>query len=157
MLSSKVLAKKKEKPLPATSRRPTEARAKVETTAPAGTAPAGATDEAKGGAEDVVLLGDRTADGKGVDVLRLRRGQMEIGAVRPVEEGKPLSGEVVKLHPREGSPRICDVEVQLSDKELRSLSPGTGRGGPPQVASASYRKNWDAIWKRRRREKSLTN
>lgn len=105
---------------------------------------------------DVVLLGEESPDGKSVGVVRLRDGQVEVGKVQPLEEGKPIVGEVVKLTPRAEAPRICDVEVQYKPSSTpkaraRSDEPPRERSGPPQVATDEYRKNWDVIWAQRKK------
>ena len=87
------------------------------------------------------MLGGGTADGKGRKVLRCRDGQVEIGAVRPLEEGKPIVGELAELRPRKDCPMICDVEVKY-----RPPASQRAVGRPAMVASDRYRKNWDAIW-----------
>ncbi len=99
------------------------------------------------------MLGAQLPDGKGVGVVRLREGQVEVGRVQPMEEGKPILGEVVKLKPRPDSPRVCDVEVQYtpsraSDPTAASAPAERARvsSGPPQVASDEYRNGWDVIW-----------
>ena len=97
---------------------------------------------------DVVLIHDVEPNGKGLRVLRYRDRQLEAGAVRPLEHGKPLQGELVRLKPRREMPLICDVDV-----ELASPSPSdTGdaavpKKGPAQVATDQYRENWDRIWR----------
>ena len=59
-------------------------------------------DSKEGEAFDVVLMHAPTADGEGAQVLRARPGRIEAGEVRPMREGKPLSGvEVVSLTQRE--------------------------------------------------------
>jgi len=63
--------------------------------------------------QDVVLLHSPTEDGEGIRVLRARQQHdesaraneeaacvVEVGEVRPLKEGKPISGEVVRLKPR---------------------------------------------------------
>jgi hypothetical protein len=112
-------------------------------------------------ADDVVVLGSESADGKSVGVVRLREGQIEIGRVQPLEEGRPIVGEVVKLTPRVESPRVCDVEVQYKPsstataREAREVGseprPTRARSGPAQVASDEYRRNWDVIWARKKK------
>jgi hypothetical protein len=102
------------------------------------------------------LLGGRTEDQRGVRVLRARGGEagleLEVGEVRPLEEGKPIDGDVVRLKPRAGSPAVCDVDTlvrmprrawKTDDVETRRR---TTRTGPVQVATDRYRANWDAIW-----------
>lgn len=69
-----------------------------------------------------------------------------------MQEGKPIPprGEVVRLKPRAGMPRVCDVEVAYGgDTE--------GRSGPAQVASKAYRDNWDAVFgARKKAERALS-
>ena len=92
---------------------------------------------------DVVLLAGPTEDGEGIRVLRARDERIETGEVRPLKEGKPLgAGEIVKLAPRPGTPRICDV-VEV----IAKLEPAGERGsGPPKVATNAYRESWDRIF-----------
>ncbi len=96
---------------------------------------------------DVVLLGPPTADGEGVRVLRAREDRIEAGEVRPVKDGAPIHGEIVRLTPREGAPQVCDVEVTYSPPKKTPTATLTGRGkGPAQVASRDYRDHWDEIF-----------
>lgn len=99
---------------------------------------------------DVVLIHGVTEDGKGLQVLRARDERLEVGQVRPLEDGKPLHGDVVKLRPRPGRPYLCDVETELPAQAAPKLrqqpAAAERRKGPVQVASAAYRQNWDAIW-----------
>ncbi|HVW28387.1 MAG TPA: hypothetical protein VHC69_23650 [Polyangiaceae bacterium] len=107
--------------------------------------------------KDMVLVHSPTPDGAGVNVLRARRQGLEVGTMRPLAEGRPIHGEVVKLTPRPETPLLYDVETQLPHAEPGGAANGEGAGesnearassGPAQVASDSYRRNWDAIWKR---------
>jgi len=90
----------------------------------------------------VALILHPTEDSEGFQVLRQRAEgrSLEVGTMRPLREGRPIDGEVVSLHPRPEMPFVCDVEVQLPDSR-RSTS-----DGPPQVATESYRRGWEAIW-----------
>jgi len=107
---------------------------------------------------DVVLVHGPTPDGAGVNVLRARQDGLEVGTMRPMEHGRPIHGEVVKLTPRPEMPMLYDVETQLpapdaADAGTAASEPAASTdraatSGPAQVASDSYRKNWDAIWKR---------
>lgn len=113
--------------------------------------------KAEKASSDVVLIHGVTEDGKGLQVLRARNERVEAGQVRPLENGKPLQGDVVKLRPRPGAPLLCDVETEVAAGELPaspSAAPGRPRGrkGPAQVASSAYRENWEAIWSRRSRD-----
>ena len=105
---------------------------------------------------DVALIHGVTPDG-GFQILRARDNRLEVGAIRPLREGVPITGEVVKLHPRQDFPALCDVEVQLAAPELANdrqvpatttppVANTAPRSGPAQVATDQYRKNWDAIW-----------
>jgi hypothetical protein len=105
--------------------------------------------------QDVVLLHSPTDDGGGVRVVRARNGQVELGEVRPTGDGKPLTGELVTLRPREGAPRMCDVEVHYRaptpapSQEPRPPEPPralAARTGPAQVATSAYRDNWEATF-----------
>lgn len=92
---------------------------------------------------DVAVLGDRTEDGAGRRVLRVRESGASLGELRPLTHGKPLprDGEIVKLTPRDGAPgHVCDVEPQLD------LGPAAAASGPARVASDAYRDGWDRIF-----------
>ena len=89
---------------------------------------------------DVVVLGPPTPDGEGVRVLRAREERLEAGELRSLREGKPVTGEIVSLEPRKDNPHVCDVKSSYTP-------PRTGpKKGPAQVASPSYRENWDEIF-----------
>lgn len=113
--------------------------------------------------EDVALICGKTEDGKGLHILRKRGGGLETGVVQPLEEGKPLHGELVTLRQRGQSP-VCDVEVHYASNQVaaapKSPAPQTQssasetRGHPAQVANTAYRKNWDQIWKAKAPKKS---
>jgi hypothetical protein len=94
---------------------------------------------------DVVLIGPPTADGGGVHVLRARNERIEAGELRGVQEGKPLTGEIVTLKPRDGNARICDVtDSYVSPAQV--TAPALGHKGPARVATAAYRDGWDSIF-----------
>ena len=96
---------------------------------------------------DVVLVYGRSEDGNGYEVLRQRGEALEAGKMRPLDQGKPIHGEVVQLKPREDSPVLFDVEVQHDARV------STGR--PAKVASEEYRQGWDSIWAKKRRDRTL--
>lgn len=92
---------------------------------------------------DVVLMHSRTKDGEGIRALRSRSSRLEMAEIRPLKQGKPIiGGEVVRLHPREESPLLCDVEVQYRAEDHDA----SAHAGPAQVASDKYRRNWDVIF-----------
>jgi hypothetical protein len=78
---------------------------------------------------------------QGVHILRRRdeNAPVEAGLLQPLVEGRPITGELISMKPREDAPFLYDVKSELP-AEARE---GTG---PSQVATDSYRKGWDAIW-----------
>ncbi|MGB5368683.1 MAG: hypothetical protein WBM75_11100 [Polyangiales bacterium] len=97
--------------------------------------------------DDLMLVYSKSNDGNGYNVLRRRGDGIEAGRVRPLDEGKPLHGEVVSLKARSESPVLFDVEVHHDARA------STGR--PAKVASERYRQGWDSIWAKTPREHSL--
>ena len=97
---------------------------------------------------DVVLVHGVTEDGQGLQVLRCRGDRLEAGAVRPLREGRPIHGEVVKLSPRRELPLVCDVEVAVPAPASAVKDRPATRTGPAQVVTDQYRRNWDTIWRR---------
>jgi hypothetical protein len=100
-------------------------------------------------AQDVVLIHGRSPDGKGLAVLRHRENRLEHGLIAPMEHGKPIHGEVVRLKPRPEFPLLCDVQVEYKPDELRPALPqdkSAATRGPGQVATEQYRANWDRIF-----------
>lgn len=105
--------------------------------------------ERKAREADVALVCGVSEDGQGLEVIRRRGESVEAGTVRRLEQGKPIHGEVVRLKPRPDSPMVCDVEVEVPAREG---SRAASSSGPPQVATETYRKNWDAIYGQSRKE-----
>jgi hypothetical protein len=103
---------------------------------------------------DVVILNGPTEDGRGVRVLRARTGNLEVGEVRPLVEGKPLQGEVVTLRPRPDDPQVCDVKVELAPPAPKEAGAPT-KAGPAQVATDIYRDNWEATFGKRKKAAAL--
>lgn len=107
-------------------------------------------------APDVAIVCGVSDDGQGVDIIRKRGERLEAGTVRRLEQGKPIHGEVVRLRPRERFPMVCDVEVEMpAPGQSGGAASATGR--PAQVATETYRKNWDAIYGRSKKPGSLLN
>ena len=90
---------------------------------------------------DVVLVYGQSRDGREYGVLRQRGDEVQSGRIRPLDEGKPIHGEVVRLTAREESPLLFDVEVQHDAR--------TSTGRPARVATEQYRKGWESIWAKR--------
>ena len=100
------------------------------------------------GTGDVVLLHSPTEDGEGTRVLRARDGRLEVGEVRPLKEGRPITGaEVVSLTPRPDAPRVCDVKVHVKPPTPAAGAPKSlPHKGPARVTSGAYRDGWDALF-----------
>lgn len=104
------------------------------------------------GTEDIVLVHGKTEDGA-LKILRKKGDELSAGELRPVEEGKPLRGNLLRLRPREDLPFVADVEEEI---DLSSATPMTSTG-PAKVATTSYRKGWDGIWGKRKRTDPTLN
>jgi hypothetical protein len=102
--------------------------------------------------KDLALVFGPSPDGRGVHVLRRRSGSdtVEAGVLRPLEEGRAITGEVVHLAPRPEAPFLFDCET---DEELST--PRARDAGPPRVATDEYRRGWDAIWGARARSTAV--
>jgi len=73
----------------------------------------------------------------------------EFGEIRPLQQGKPIEGEVVGLKPRKDYPFVYDVNVEF---DPRRGSDQTNTSRPAVVASSEYRRGWEAIWGQEARE-----
>lgn len=118
---------------------------------------------------DVAFLQGPTEDGKGARVVRVRNGMISAGEVRPAREGEPLHDrELVRLKPIHAELPICAIEVlhgPTSAPEVAAESAdGRSSGGssdarsearPARVATDSYRKNWSAVFARKRANNAL--
>ncbi len=120
---------------------------------------------AKATGRDMLLVTGPTEDGKGLSVLRAKDDTVQIGAVHPLEEGKPIHGEVVKLKQRSELPGLFDVESQFGGQAAAAQQSDGGpsaparrpmaqprtrptSAGPAQVATDTYRSGWDRIYRR---------
>jgi hypothetical protein len=112
------------------------------------------------GARDVALIHGVTEEGD-LRIVRQREDRLEFGAVRPLREGVPISGEVVRLTPRKEFPLLCDVKTELKVAEAArddvAEPSAVAHKGPARVASKSYRNNWDLIWNRPSSSDDLAN
>ena len=109
---------------------------------------------------DRVLIQGISESGDAMAVLRAREDRIEAGIVRPVKEGTPVEGELLRLRPHKDYPLLCDVDVELPAGTVNATGASehkTSHNGPAQVATDSYRENWDAIWKKKPSKKQLLN
>lgn len=104
--------------------------------------------------KDLALVLGQSEDGEQVHILRRKADSatVEAGTLRPLREGRAITGEVVHLELREEAPFLFDCET---DEELSTPVSHEHSGGPPQVASEEYRRGWDAIWGARGRSSSV--
>ena len=93
---------------------------------------------------DVVLLGPPTNDGAGVHVIRAREERIETGELRALQEGRPITGEIVTLEPRKDNPRVCDVKESYKPKAHPAAA--LAHKGPANVATDAYRDGWDEVF-----------
>src|SRR5262245_14223395 len=103
--------------------------------------------------KDLALVFGPSEDGQGFNMLRRRAdgSAVEAGTIRPLQEGRAITGEVVNLQPRSEAPFLFDCET---DAELSTLPAEPALSGPAQVATEEYRRGWDAIWGSRTRNRS---
>ncbi len=89
-------------------------------------------------------------DEHGLHILRRREEgvPLEAGVAEPLVEGKPITGEVISMKRRADLPFLFDVKTELQ-MSPGDEAPSPSLDGPPQVATDSYRRGWDAIWGRR--------
>jgi hypothetical protein len=102
--------------------------------------------------EDVVLLAGPTEDGQGIGVVRKRGKRLDVGELRPSSEGKPVHGELVRLHART-PPGVYDVEVLYDATSEEAASAGgtpsdKAHAGPARATSDRYRQGWDRVFRR---------
>jgi hypothetical protein len=98
----------------------------------------------------MVFVYGKSEDGRSYGVIRRRGSEVQAGTMRPLEEGKPIHGEVVRLKPREESPALFDVEVQHEGADGART-----RGRPAKVASDQYRRGWESIWSKKQPNHTL--
>lgn len=97
--------------------------------------------------DDVAFLHSPTEDGGGARVLRLRKGELYAGEVRPALEGKPIGQhEVVRLKPLAADSRLCEVEVVHAPATRSEPAPRAESSGPSRVATDNYRRNWSHVF-----------
>ncbi len=106
---------------------------------------------------DIALIHGKTTDGEGLRIIRKREDRIELGAVRPLQQGMPITGEVVSLTPRPEFPLLCDVKVELEAPRAERDVAERARSGPAQVATDSYRENWDRIWMKKKPTPEVAN
>lgn len=92
--------------------------------------------------EDLVILLGEDDEGN-LKGIRKKGETLSVGDFRPMEEGKPIQGELLSLKPRQDAPHICDVDVLYEPPAPASTGE---RKGPPKVATDEYRSGWERIF-----------
>jgi len=92
--------------------------------------------------KDVVMIHSPHDDGQGYNVLRVRGRSVELGAIRNIRDGAPIHGDIVSLSRRKEHERLYNVDTLVKNPQ----PPEPARHGPAQVASDTYRTNWDNIF-----------
>lgn len=98
--------------------------------------------------DDVALVFGATEDGETLGVLRKRGERVEPALVRRAMEGQPIHGELVRLTARD-EPLLYDVDVVYDARTDDAAAEAPA--GPAQVATPSYRKGWDRVFKKKPR------
>lgn len=98
------------------------------------------------GVVDLAILGPKTPSGhKVVRVKGDQEGPKEVlfGEIRPVKDGEPIFGDMVRLD-RKGDSNVYGVETLLENP----MKPEPPRGGkrPPMVSSEAYREGWERVF-----------
>jgi hypothetical protein len=109
--------------------------------------------------DDVVLLHSPSESGDGIRVVRKREETLELGELRPMREGQPIHGDVVRLTQREEHKLLFDCEVLVPAPHKEELPPKPtdvaeprqlAHKGPARVTSDAYRGGWDVIFGNKR-------
>ncbi len=94
--------------------------------------------------EDQALVLGIDPDRSETFILRRRGKKVETGIVRPLQEGKPILGDIVRLKPHPEFPPLCEVETLLKHPDPPAQSPH--RAGPPMVSTEAYRRGWEQVF-----------
>jgi hypothetical protein len=95
---------------------------------------------------DVILVHSRHASGNGFNILRQRQQRVEWGKLQQVEQGQPIHGEIVRLSRREGEANLFDAETLYAPPAEAKAAAAPSRKGPAQVATDTYRQQWESIF-----------
>lgn len=87
---------------------------------------------------DIIAFTSENDDGT-YDAIRWDENGPSKGRVRPLQDGQPISQseEVLHIDRIEGSPFYSAETMH-----------GSRKSGPSQVATSSYRANWDKVFKK---------
>jgi hypothetical protein len=91
---------------------------------------------------DVIFAGPQQEDGSREAIRYRSEGSVDVGSLRPLEHGKPIIGDAVRLHARTDGPGM-DVEYLTQEPSEPTRSEGSG---PAKVNSKAFRDNWGEIF-----------
>ena len=101
--------------------------------------------------KDIAIPLGRSEDGK-LQLARIqgtdeRPTRVAIGELTPLQEGKPIMGEVVRLKPVEGA-RHLEVETVMADPYAAEKARACAASGSKTYSfpSDKYQANWDRIF-----------
>ena len=94
---------------------------------------------------DVVMIARVDSTRNEIHVIKPVADGIEKAVLRPVEEGVPLMGDLVRLHPNPDFPMLAEIETVMRHPDGKSRARRSS-DGPPMVASEAYRRGWDAIF-----------
>jgi hypothetical protein len=115
------------------------------------------------GGDCAVVIGRLYDDGLAVIRKRGVDAPLEAGIVRPLRDGQPIHGEVVKLTPRadSGALCVCDVAVhhdgrrgtvataaQSATDAVEAPDLSLARKGPAKISSPRFRDGWELVFGR---------
>lgn len=100
--------------------------------------------------DDVVLIHGQSEDGA-LQILRKKGETLLAGELRPLEEGKPVQGDVLTLKPRPEMPMLCDVvdEVTIPDSAKAGAKQSMRSAGPARVSNPRFRAGWKSVFGKR--------
>ena len=103
---------------------------------------------------DLVFVQGQTE--QGLAIVRLKTDApgsptLEVAELRPIREGQPIHGEVLKLLPRPEDPRLFEAEVVVPSHSTAAAAsatptPALPHKGPARVTTEAFRANWDGIF-----------
>lgn len=105
---------------------------------------------------DLVFVQGQTE--QGLAIVRLKTEvpgapTLEVAELRPIRQGQPIHGEVLKLLPRPEDPRLFEAEVVVPSHSTAAAASATTTSmsalphkGPARVTTEAFRANWEGIF-----------
>ncbi len=98
----------------------------------------------------MVLIHGQSEDGA-LQNIRKKGETLRAGELRPLEEGKPVQGDVLTLKPRPEMPFLCDVvdEVEIPSSAKPGAKKTMRSAGPARVSNPRFRAGWKSVFGKR--------